>query len=82
MWREDTFPLLLKYFFLKLIGKSKLDFRDAFVPWSDKTKRFYHFFTKKELQSLIKNVGFSIVKEDIAKNEIGRRFNLYLIARK
>lgn len=82
MWREDTFPLLLKYFFLKLIGKSKLDFRDAFVPWSNKTKRFYHFFTKKELQSLIKNVGFSIVKEDIAKNETGRRSNIYLIARK
>lgn len=82
LWRKDTFLLLLKYSFLKLIGKSKLDFGDAFVPWSTKTKRFYHFFTKKELRSLVEITGFSIVKKGVSKNEVGRRSNTYLIARK
>jgi len=82
MWRKDTLPLLLKHSFLKLTGKSKLDFGDVFVPWSNKTKRFYHFFTKKELQSLVKIVGFDIIKKGIAKNETGRRSNVYLIAKK
>lgn len=82
MRRKDTFPLLLKYSFLKLIGRSKLDFGDVFVPWSNKTKRFYHFFTKKELQSLVEITGFSIIKRGIVKNETGRRSNIYLIAKK
>ncbi len=82
MWRKDTFLLPLKYSFLKLIRKSKLDFGDAFVPWSNKAKRFYHFFTKKELYSLIKIVGFNILKKGVVKNETGRRSNIYLIAKK
>jgi len=82
MWRKDIFPLLLRHSFLKLIGKSKLDFGDAFVPWASKTKRFYHFFTKKELQSLVEITGFSIIKKGVAKNETGRRSNIYLIAKK
>lgn len=82
MWRKDTFLLPLKYSFLKLIRKSKLDLGDAFVPWSDKTKRFYHFFTKKELYSLVKIVGFDILKKGVAKNETGSRSNIYLIAKK
>ncbi|HUW72183.1 MAG TPA: methyltransferase domain-containing protein [Candidatus Humimicrobiaceae bacterium] len=82
LWRKDTFLLLLKYSFLKLIGKSKLDFGDALVPWSTKTKRFYHFFTKKELRSLVEITGFSIVKRGVSKNEAGSRSNIYLIAEK
>jgi len=82
MWRKDTFPKLLKYSFLKLIGKSKLDFGDAFVPWADKAERYYHFFTKKELQSLAEESGLSIIKKGIAKNETGKRSNIYLIAKK
>jgi len=82
MWRKDTFPLLLKHSFLKLIGKSKLDFGDAFVPWSNKTKRFYHFFTKKELHSLVSTVGLNIIKRGVAKNKTGKRSNAYLIAEK
>ncbi len=80
MWREDTFLLLLKYSFLKLTGKSKLDFKDAFVPWADKTKRYHHFFTKKELQCLAEESGFKIIKRGIVRNETGRRSNIYLIA--
>jgi len=82
MWRKDTFFLLLKYLFLKLIGRSKLDFGDALVPWANKTKRFYHFFTEKGLQSLLENAGFNIIKKGVARNENGRRSNVYLVAEK
>lgn len=82
IWRKDTFLLLLKYYFSKLIGKSKLDFRDAFIPWAHKTKRYYHFFTKKELQYLVEKSGLKIIKKGIARNETGKRSNIYLIAEK
>lgn len=82
IWRKDTFLLLLKYYLLKLLGKSKLDFGDAFVPWADKTERYYHFFTKKELKSLVEAAGFKILLSDVAKNETGKRSNIYLIAQK
>lgn len=82
MWRKDTFPLLVKYFFLKLTGKSKLDFRDAFISWSGRAERYYHFFTKKELQSLVEAAGLSVMKKDVAYNETGKRSNIYLIAKK
>ena len=82
IWRKDTLPLLLKYSFLKLIGKSKLDFGDAFVPWANKTERYYHFFAKKELVSLAKEAGLNIIKKGVAKNERGRRSNIYLITKK
>lgn len=80
MWRKDTFGILLRYYFFKLIGKSKLDFGDAFVPWAQKTERYYHFFTKRELQSLVEKSGFEIIKKGVARNETGKRSNIYLIA--
>jgi len=73
---------LLKYYFLKLIGKSKLDFGDVLITWSDKTERYYHFFTKKELRSLVEKTGLSIIKKGVAKNETGKRSNIYLVAEK
>ena len=82
IWRKDTLLLLLKYSFLKLVGKSRLDFGDVFVPWSTKTKRFYHFFTEKELRSLVETVGFVVIKKGVARNETRRRSNIYLITRK
>ena len=52
------------------------------MPWADKTNRYYHFFTDKELKSLILKAGFEIKKTGRAKNETGRRSNIYLIAEK
>ena len=52
-WRKRAFPrLLFKYTLFKLIGKSKLDFKDVYVPWKDFKKRtlaqrYFHCFTKK-----------------------------------
>ena len=82
IWRRENFSLVFKNFLLKLIGKSRLDFGDAFISWAEKTDRYYHFFANRELHNLIKKSGFKIIKKGIAKNETGKRSNIYLIAEK
>lgn len=65
---------------LKLLGLSKLDFGDFLEPWGKKTKRYYHYFTEKELIDLVKETGFKIKESGIARNERGNRRNTYLVA--
>jgi ubiquinone/menaquinone biosynthesis C-methylase UbiE len=79
---KNKLPLFLKYSFLKMIGKSRLDFGDVFVPWADKTKRYYHLFTEKELVSLVREAGFKIIEKGIIRNSTKKRSNIYLIAEK
>jgi len=73
---------LLKYTFLKLIGRSKLDFKDIFLPWGKKVLRYYHCFSKKELENLVKKAGFEILESGVVKNKRGNRKNYYLICKK
>ncbi len=82
IWRKDTFLILLKSTILKLLGKSKMDFGDAMIPWADKTNRYYHFFTKRELSSLVEKIGFKIIKKGVVKNKNKKRSNIYIIAQK
>lgn len=74
--------LLFKYTILKLIRKSKLDWKDIFEPWGKKTKRYYHWFSENELRNSVKEAGFKIEKIGIVKNKKGNRQNIYLIAEK
>jgi len=74
--------LLLKYSILKIIGKSKLDFKDIFEPWGKKIKRYYHCFSKRELVKLIEKVNLKVIETGLAKNEKGNRQNIYVIAQK
>ena len=75
--------LLLKYTLLKIIGKSKLDFKDIFLPWRDNkgkvvTDRYIHSFSKSELKKITKKTGLKV-------KEIGyleKKYNIYLIAEK
>jgi len=66
LWRRKKGrKLILRYTLLKLIGKSKLDFRDIFLPWKDSRgkiliQRYLHCFTKRELENLVKKIGFKI----------------------
>ncbi len=80
--RKKEALLLLKYTILRIIGKSKLDFKDVFKPWGEKTERYYHIFSKRELSKLIKKAGFSIKEIGVVKNERGNRQNIYTIAEK
>jgi len=73
---------LLKYTVLKLVGKSKLDFKDFFLPWGKKMLRYYHFFSKRELENLVKKVGFEILESGVVKNKSGKRQNYYLVCKK
>ena len=74
--------LIFKYTILKLIGKSKLGWKDIFEPWGKKVDRYYHCFSKRELIKLVRKSGFGIKESDIARNVRGNRQNLYLIAQK
>jgi len=86
LWRRKvSLPLILKYTFLKLIGKSKLDLKDVFVPWKDSSggvlvERYFHCFTKGELEDLVKGAGFRIRKSWCGGRD--PRANIYLIAEK
>jgi ubiquinone/menaquinone biosynthesis C-methylase UbiE len=80
--RSREMRLLIKYTILKLLGKSKLDFRDVFEPWGKKVERYYHYFSEKELINLVEKVGFRLIEGGIVKNEMGNRQNLYIVAKK
>ena len=82
VWNFHTtkdFFLLLKYTILKIIGRSKLDFKDIFKKWGRKAEKYYHWFSKKELISLATKAGFKVKKSGIIKNKAGNRQNIYLI---
>lgn len=83
--RKEGWQLFLKYIFLKLIGRTKLDFKDVFVPWKDSKgkiliQRYFHCFTKRELENLLKEAGFKII--EIWRGGKDPRTNIYLVAKK
>lgn len=80
--QKKDISLLFKYTILKLIGKSKLDFKDIFEPWGKRLQRYYHCFSKEELRNLVEKAGFKIQESGIVKNKRGNRQNIYLVAQK
>jgi len=86
LWRRKKGrKLIFKYTFLKLIGKSKLDFKDIFLPWKDSRgqiliQRYLHCFTKRELEKSVKESGLKI-KESWRWGK-DPRSSIYLIAEK
>lgn len=80
--RRQELILLLKYTLLKMFGKSKMDWGDIFVSWGRETERYYHFFSKRELESLIKKTGLEVIDSGIVKNRNGNRRNIYVVAKK
>jgi hypothetical protein len=73
---KSNFLLMLENVFLKLIGKSKLDFGDALIPWGKKAIRYYHYFTKRGLKKLAEESGLKV------KKIWSTPFDIYLIAEK
>lgn len=83
--RKEGWKLLLKYTFLKLIGKLKVDFFDIFVPWKKSNgeiliQRYFHCFTKREIENLVKKAGFKI-KQSWRRGK-DPRTNIYIVAEK
>ncbi len=87
LWqKKKTRKLIYKFIFLKISGKSKLDFKDILINWQGMEKCYFHCFTQGELNKLIKSLDFKIIKQ--GKFSIGREerglpnSNLYIIAEK
>ncbi len=88
VWDLSSYPkaksLLFKYTLLKLIGKTKLDFKDIFYPWKNNEgeiliQRYIHIFSEKELKRLVKSAGFVIKEKGILQRSEKWR-NIFLIA--
>ncbi|MEA3453110.1 MAG: class I SAM-dependent methyltransferase [Patescibacteria group bacterium] len=76
--------LLFKYTLLKLMGKSKIDYRDIFYPWKNSKgevliERYVRVFSKKGLKKLIKKADFIIREIGIVKRSKKGK-NIFLIA--
>ena len=80
--KKKARTLLFKYTFLKLIGKSKLDFFDIFFPWKGRLKkpigRYVHVFRKKEIKNLFRQAGLEVLKISVTTR--GKENNLITIA--
>jgi SAM-dependent methyltransferase len=79
--RQMHWPVLLKYFGLKIIGRSKLDWKDFYKPWGKKGVRFFHNFTKNELRRDLEEVGFKIENLGLLTRRSGEK-NLIAVVRK
>jgi len=77
-----TKKLILKFFILKILGKTKLDFGDVLMDWMGAKDFYFHCFSKKELENLMFQTSFDIIKigEFFVKKK--ENSNLYLVAQK
>ncbi|MCX6791004.1 MAG: class I SAM-dependent methyltransferase [Candidatus Gribaldobacteria bacterium] len=87
VWQPKDKPerqIFWQFLIKKILGLSKLDFRDIIEPWFGQAQgeRYYHCFTQKELVKLVRKAGFVIQESGIIKNEKGNRSNLYIVAKK
>lgn len=82
MWPDKKLRRLIwKYFFLKVIGKSRMDIGDVIFDFKNSKKlaicrRYYHAFRMSEMKNIIKKAGLSIAKAYQDKN------NYYFIIKK
>ncbi len=81
LWQRKYLSYLVKYSLLKLIGKSKLDFGDLYIPWQNKYQRYHHAFRKNELKKLFLKAGFKVEKSEYLKQR-NRKTNILIIAKK
>lgn len=77
---------LFKYTLLKLLGKSKLDFKDIFYPWKNSqgrslAERYIHIFSARELKKILKKSGFLIKESGILKRS-KKGSNIFILAQK
>lgn len=76
--------LLLKYTWKKIIGKTKLGVKDIYYPWKrgEKTvQRYYHVFTKRELEKLFKKENFKIMDLGKISRPKSTQSNLFIVGK-
>ncbi len=73
LWQKRYLPAIAKYAFFKLIGVSKIDFKDIFLSFGkEKDIRYLHAFTKKGLERMISQRNFAIEKSLAIKRKSGQ----------
>jgi SAM-dependent methyltransferase len=76
LYQPKYLPLMIKYASLRAARKIILDNGDLLLPWQTKEKiiyRYYHAFTKRELEDLLAETGFELLDFYYVKN--GKRTN-------
>ncbi len=84
LYQKRFFKYHIKYFLLKIIHKSKLDFKDIFYPWKNEhgkiiAQRYLHCFSLNSLAKLAKQTGFNIKEKGYLSD---KKQNLYLVLEK
>lgn len=83
LWRRaDSLKKIIKFATLKVLRRTKLDFKDVFMPWQKTIDRYVHCFTKNELKKLAENTGFKIKKVRVFRRKETKNYNILLIAEK
>lgn len=82
LWQWRSWKLNLKFMLLKILGKSKLDFKDVFVPWGKTCQRYIRCFTKRELRKLVGKAGLTVKEIGVSQNPEMKGDNIYLVAKK
>ncbi len=85
LWQKRYIKHILSTPWLKILGRTGLDFKDAFIPWKKRdgsvVQRYCHAFTRGELQKLAEQAGFSIKEVSFTLRD-GKKSNIYLVALK
>ena len=82
MWNQTKYrPLILRFWLLRAVGKSKMDLGDILFDWKNPkaekvSKRYYHAFRKSELKNIAKKAGLKKIR--ILRD----KYNYYLLANK
>jgi SAM-dependent methyltransferase len=83
VWKLRFFKrlfILFKYIILKILGRTKLDFGDALIPWGKKLNRYLHSFSENELKKLVEEAGFKVKEIRIIERPRSKESNILLIA--
>ncbi|NTU98839.1 hypothetical protein HGA64_02430, partial [Candidatus Falkowbacteria bacterium] len=61
---KKYFKRVLKFAWLKILGKNNMDFGDIIFGWGGQggSQRYYHAFTKQGLNKIINKAGLKIEK--------------------
>jgi ubiquinone/menaquinone biosynthesis C-methylase UbiE len=74
---------IFKNVFMKILGKSKLDFKDILVDWYGAKNCYVHCFTKKELIRIVEKNDFKIISSGVINLENKKSLsNLLIVAQK
>lgn len=67
---------------LKILGISKMDFRDIKIPFVNSAKCYFHCFSKRELKNSVAKAGFKIQKAGFVGWRNRKNANIYLVSQK